>query len=165
MLSSLIKRSWHFIYFYLLLWLLWLWLWLWLWLRFLSFFVYFTTPVIRCIPPLYSPASGSMSCTKRNIFGSVCKFSCQMGHNLRGSLERICETSNGSSSGFWTGSKTQCEGNQLIGTHLCIGLAPIVGAHNRRRGKSIMGKMCLRQFQLGVLYRHLQLWTYLFLYF
>ena len=76
----------------------------------------FLLPVIRCIPPLFTPASGSMSCDKGNIYGSTCTFNCAHSHELKGSASRTCEATNSSVLGSWTGNQTECEGILNIST-------------------------------------------------
>ncbi|XP_077971175.1 sushi, von Willebrand factor type A, EGF and pentraxin domain-containing protein 1-like isoform X2 [Styela clava] len=49
------------------------------------------------------PADGSGVCTDGGNFGSICQFSCNPGHDLIGSGERICRES-----GKWTGTDTSC---------------------------------------------------------
>ena len=65
--------------------------------------------VVRCLPRLYAPAGGIKQCTKDNMYGSECSFSCRIGHIMVGSAKRVCENNLASSTGFWTGNKTQCE--------------------------------------------------------
>ncbi|XP_067016111.1 uncharacterized protein [Acropora muricata] len=65
--------------------------------------------VIRCVPRLHAPAGGTKFCTKDNIYGSECSFSCYIGYTRVGSFKRVCEKNTTTSTGFWTGNETHCE--------------------------------------------------------
>ncbi|XP_068689881.1 uncharacterized protein [Montipora foliosa] len=65
--------------------------------------------VVRCVPRFYAPAGGTKFCTKDNIYGSECSFSCHIGYTRVGSSKRVCEKNTTTSTGFWTGNETQCE--------------------------------------------------------
>ncbi|XP_067016174.1 uncharacterized protein [Acropora muricata] len=65
--------------------------------------------VIRCVPRLHAPAGGTKFCTKDNIYGSECSFSCHIVYTRVGSSKRVCEKNTTTSTGFWTGNETHCE--------------------------------------------------------
>ncbi|XP_015761109.1 PREDICTED: sushi, von Willebrand factor type A, EGF and pentraxin domain-containing protein 1-like isoform X1 [Acropora digitifera] len=65
--------------------------------------------VVQCVPRLYAPAGGTKLCTKDNIYGSECSFSCYIGYTRVGSSKRVCEKNTTTSTGFWTGKEAQCE--------------------------------------------------------
>ena len=65
--------------------------------------------VVRCLPKLYTPAGGSKQCTEDNIYGSKCSFTCHRGYKMVGPAKRVCEKSQMSPAGYWTGQETKCE--------------------------------------------------------
>ena len=71
--------------------------------------LWFLFTVVRCVPRLYAPAGGTKFCTKDNIYGSECSFSCHIGYTRVGSSKRVCEKNRTTSTGFWTGKEAQCE--------------------------------------------------------
>lgn len=78
-------------------------------------FFYFI--VIRCLPKLAAPPGGKMDCSKSNIYGSVCSFSCRHGYTLEGSARRVCEMNGTTLLGVWTGIDTRCARKNFFLTH------------------------------------------------
>ena len=76
--------------------------------------MYFHFLVVRCLPKLVAPPGGKMECTKNNIYGSVCSFSCHNGYSLEGSVSRICEINGTMSVGVWTGNETNCARKNIL---------------------------------------------------
>ena len=69
----------------------------------------FGLSVLRC-PDLVAPNNGKLAgATCGNKYGSVCRYQCDVGFNIRsGSVVRKCEKQ-GKNSTDWTGSVTSCE--------------------------------------------------------
>ncbi|XP_076807337.1 sushi, von Willebrand factor type A, EGF and pentraxin domain-containing protein 1-like [Clavelina lepadiformis] len=57
---------------------------------------------VRC-SEIRTPANGEMTCTDRNIFGSICKSSCNEGYELVGSDEAQCTETK-----LWTANPPRC---------------------------------------------------------
>lgn len=66
--------------------------------------------VLRC-SKLFPPANGRLENTAcGNVYGSICRLACYKGHELKGSVERMCDKKAGTNEVYWTGNDTSCEG-------------------------------------------------------
>ena len=66
--------------------------------------------VLRC--PLYSPPENGrrVGGACGTVYGSVCRWQCNKGYELKGSAESKCEIVPGRNQVDWTGNDTSCEG-------------------------------------------------------
>ena len=61
-------------------------------------------PVVVDCGPLPAPAGGAVDLTNGTTFGSVAMYSCNVGHCLKGNVNRICL-----SSGQWSDNEPVCQ--------------------------------------------------------
>ncbi|PFX23089.1 A disintegrin and metalloproteinase with thrombospondin motifs 20 [Stylophora pistillata] len=95
----------------------------------------FSEGVLRCAV-LFPPANGRFeneACG--NVHGRVCRFSCNKGYELRGSIERTCKKKADINAVYWTGSRTYCKG---------------VGHEARDRSRLLLCCICKQEGHFGV---------------
>ncbi|XP_026693209.2 sushi, von Willebrand factor type A, EGF and pentraxin domain-containing protein 1-like isoform X5 [Ciona intestinalis] len=60
--------------------------------------------------PLNAPEHGTVACNKQSYYGSECRFTCDIGYELLGSVSRRCTASGSQLSVLgWTGTLTSCQ--------------------------------------------------------
>ena len=71
------------------------------------FISFFSHEIVNRCPQLTAPVHGSLA-PCNNFPGHICHFSCDIGYILTGSATRTCD-----STGAWTGTQPQCNGEVL----------------------------------------------------
>nr|XP_039253479.1 sushi, von Willebrand factor type A, EGF and pentraxin domain-containing protein 1-like [Styela clava] len=64
---------------------------------------------IVCRPPHSAPEDGSVTCTKTNLYQSICSFKCKPGYEIAGEPKSACEDDgNGDEDGEWSSPAPSC---------------------------------------------------------
>lgn len=65
---------------------------------------------LYCMPEQSTPDHGTLNCTQKNTFGSVCTFACSEGYNIKGNGIVHCDDPQHNGDVHWSGLSAFCEG-------------------------------------------------------